>query len=283
MSVCISSISVLLNSFFGPSCFPLSNIMSQSSCCSLVYLRAAQQSCSSKLCFISGGQGGPTAKMASQALPVGLKLHALLCCVYKDIPILIDPFFYVHFVRTLYLDHFFGFYLSVKASKNAGFFSYRPLCVFTCFCIYQSICGDCAKCPGTCDWHACQPMAAREGPHSPRLAHGRAAVAALTEPCLTQSHHQLQQTGPPKKYTPLPLFYSARFIYFWLCLFCFLKILYLAMLGLSCSMWGLVPWPGIKPGPPALGVWSLSHWTTREVPPSLLSKWWYWESPGWAE
>ena len=142
MSVCISSISVLLNSFFGPSCFPLSNIMSQSSCCSLVYLRAAQQSCSSKLCFISGGQGGPTAKTASQALPVGLKLHALLCCVYKDIPILIDPFFYVHFVRTLYLDHFFGFYLSVKASKNAGFFSYRPLCVFTCFCIYQSICGD---------------------------------------------------------------------------------------------------------------------------------------------
>ena len=26
--------------------------------------------------------------------------------------------------------------------------------------------------------------------------------------------------------------------------------------------------PGIEPGPPALGAWSLSHWTTREVP------WW---------
>ena len=25
-------------------------------------------------------------------------------------------------------------------------------------------------------------------------------------------------------------------------------------------------WPGIKPGPLALGAWSLSHWTTREVP-----------------
>ena len=24
----------------------------------------------------------------------------------------------------------------------------------------------------------------------------------------------------------------------------------------------LVPWPGIEPGPPALGVWGLSHWTT---------------------
>ena len=28
----------------------------------------------------------------------------------------------------------------------------------------------------------------------------------------------------------------------------------------------LVPWPGIKPGPPALGVRSLNHWTTGEVP-----------------
>ena len=26
------------------------------------------------------------------------------------------------------------------------------------------------------------------------------------------------------------------------------------------------PWPGIEPGPPALGAGSLSHWTTREVP-----------------
>ena len=31
-------------------------------------------------------------------------------------------------------------------------------------------------------------------------------------------------------------------------------------------MWDLVPRPGIKPGPPALGAWSLSHWTTRAVP-----------------
>ena len=35
---------------------------------------------------------------------------------------------------------------------------------------------------------------------------------------------------------------------------------------LRCSMWDLVPWPGIEPGLPALGVQSLSHWTTREVP-----------------
>ena len=36
--------------------------------------------------------------------------------------------------------------------------------------------------------------------------------------------------------------------------------------ALSYEMWDLVPWPGIEPQPPALGVRSLSHWTTREVP-----------------
>ena len=35
---------------------------------------------------------------------------------------------------------------------------------------------------------------------------------------------------------------------------------------LAACMWDLVPWPGIKPGPPALGARSLNHWTTREVP-----------------
>ena len=38
------------------------------------------------------------------------------------------------------------------------------------------------------------------------------------------------------------------------------------MWTLSCSMWDLVPWPGIELGAPALGVQSLSHLTTREVP-----------------
>ena len=30
----------------------------------------------------------------------------------------------------------------------------------------------------------------------------------------------------------------------------------------SCSMWDLIPWPGIEPSPPASGVQCLSHWTT---------------------
>ena len=43
--------------------------------------------------------------------------------------------------------------------------------------------------------------------------------------------------------------------------------------GLSCGMWDLVPWPWIETGPPSLGAWSLSHWTTREVlVPSISEK-----------
>ena len=34
--------------------------------------------------------------------------------------------------------------------------------------------------------------------------------------------------------------------------------------------WYLVPQPGIEPGSPALGVWSLTHWITREVPSCSL-------------
>ena len=40
-----------------------------------------------------------------------------------------------------------------------------------------------------------------------------------------------------------------------------------------CSTGDLVPWPGIEPGSPALGTWSLSHWTTREVPGQFIFSW----------
>ena len=45
---------------------------------------------------------------------------------------------------------------------------------------------------------------------------------------------------------------------------------------LSCGAWDLVPWPVIELRPPALGVRSLSHWTTREVPSDLI---FYWVTP----
>ena len=41
--------------------------------------------------------------------------------------------------------------------------------------------------------------------------------------------------------------------------------IYLAEPSLSCGMWDLVSGPGIEPGPPALGVQSLNHWTTKEI------------------
>ena len=48
--------------------------------------------------------------------------------------------------------------------------------------------------------------------------------------------------------------------------FLFKKNNYLAAPGVSCGIWDPVPWPGMEPRPPALGVWSLNHWTTRAVP-----------------
>ena len=44
------------------------------------------------------------------------------------------------------------------------------------------------------------------------------------------------------------------------------RIFRYGMWTLSCSIWDLVPWPAIEPGPPALGGWIFSHKTTREVP-----------------
>ena len=39
----------------------------------------------------------------------------------------------------------------------------------------------------------------------------------------------------------------------------------LGIFDLRCGVRDLVPWPGIKSGPPALEAWSLSHWTTGKV------------------
>ena len=61
---------------------------------------------------------------------------------------------------------------------------------------------------------------------------------------------------------PVKKFYSLIWFFF-----------FLAALGLSFSLWGLVPWPEIKFRPAALGAWSLSHWTNREVSPWFDS--WY--------
>ena len=66
----------------------------------------------------------------------------------------------------------------------------------------------------------------------------------------------------------LALFILNLFTYKYLNSFFFFKYLfiYLAAPGFSCGIQDLVPWPGIEPRPSALGVCSLNHWTTGEVP-----------------
>ena len=58
------------------------------------------------------------------------------------------------------------------------------------------------------------------------------------------------------------------FLFFFNYLFIWLIQVLVAALGIFDLCRGvkdLVPWPGIKSGPPALEAWSLSHWTTRKV------------------
>ena len=72
----------------------------------------------------------------------------------------------------------------------------------------------------------------------------------------------------------LPMCYKLQlqrlsfYVYVFLFLFWLHQVLVAAGGAFSldvCSMCDLVPWPGIEPRPPALGAWSLSHWTTGEV------------------
>ena len=73
-------------------------------------------------------------------------------------------------------------------------------------------------------------------------------------------------------YPPPTFFFSSILInlFVWLLqvLVASLRIFHLScsMPTMSCGMRGLVPCPGLKPRPPALGARSLSCWTTREGP-----------------
>ena len=54
------------------------------------------------------------------------------------------------------------------------------------------------------------------------------------------------------------------------CFSCGVWDLYLLRHAKCCDMWDLVPQPGIEPGLPALGAWSLCHQTSRKVPWTLI-------------
>ena len=53
----------------------------------------------------------------------------------------------------------------------------------------------------------------------------------------------------------------------WICCFGFLLLL---LFGHAMQHEILVPWPGIEPVPCPVELWSLNHWTTREVPELFL-------------
>ena len=57
------------------------------------------------------------------------------------------------------------------------------------------------------------------------------------------------------------LFFFNFYFFIQLC-----QVLVAVCRSFHCSMWDLVPQPGIEPGPPALGAWSRNHWATRKVP-----------------
>ena len=58
-----------------------------------------------------------------------------------------------------------------------------------------------------------------------------------------------------------------KYLFIWLC-----QVLVVGWRIFSCSMWDLASWPGTEPRSLALGIWSLSHWTTREAPRETFLK-----------
>ena len=80
-------------------------------------------------------------------------------------------------------------------------------------------------------------------------------------PCIGRrilNHCATREVSYPYFYTKFSSLLSGLTFFFWLCHEAF-RI--------------LVPQPGIEFVPPALGAWSLNHWTTREVPKWTNFKW----------
>ena len=81
---------------------------------------------------------------------------------------------------------------------------------------------------------------------------------------------QILRLHPPSANSDTLEVGAQQAVYFLILIFVF----YLAVLDLShhiwdlfcCGMWEIVPQPGIKSRtkPPALGLWSLCHWTTSQ-------------------
>ena len=102
----------------------------------------------------------------------------------------------------------------------------------------------------------------------------RCCSSQLIITCWVSGHPNLQGKSflPCQSYS-VQLIFLKKYLFLFICL-CLVAahriFVELCMWTLSCSMWDLVPWPGIEPRLPTLRVQSLSHWTTREVPVQLI-------------
>ena len=112
----------------------------------------------------------------------------------------------------------------------------------------------------TYSWAFClhPHQAPQAGPPAPLLTPAARHTHACPDAYSISLPWRTQRAAQPCA-TNKNLFYNEHYFFFFL-------TIYLVALGLSCSMWDLAPWPGIKPRPPASTAPSLSHWTTTEVP-----------------
>ena len=62
----------------------------------------------------------------------------------------------------------------------------------------------------------------------------------------------------------LPYAIDDHVLFFFLIWLCQIVVEVHGIFDLICGVWDLVP-PRVAPRPPALGAWTLSQWTTREV------------------
>ena len=94
----------------------------------------------------------------------------------------------------------------------------------------------------------------------------------VTQSCQTLSNPM--DCSPPGLYIISIVCGLGLFFFFWPCWVSVTAwgIFTYSMWALSWGMQDLVPWPRINPRPPALGMWNLNHWATREVPGLVLTK-----------
>ena len=101
-------------------------------------------------------------------------------------------------------------------------------------------------------------------PHSKHIPSMIISSQVYHYPLNSHYHHLLPELTPSRVFQ-LVFFFNCLFIWLDWVLVAVCRIFSCSIHTLSCSMWDLVSWPRIEPGPPALGDHSLSHWTTREV------------------